>query len=244
MAGSIPIVRSAFTSWRDEFSGRGIRPVVFDILHADRETSLLPEDLKLVLHVNPSTMGLSYSKEITRIQTKGGFVEQHWGDSALEITFDLATGGFVRLYTGLSARTGSATINAKGNKSMPPEAAYGRRETIAYDKYLDMLALFHNNGAIYDSNGTIALQGYIKIIFDGGFHYGWFTSFQVTENVDKPYQLAMSAAFVVELEEMVLRSHEITEAFDPLTGTIQNTTPGGGPLLSGLDRFAEAAGTQ
>ena len=34
----------------------------------------------LVMHVNPSNFNESYTKKIERIQTRGGFVEQHWGD--------------------------------------------------------------------------------------------------------------------------------------------------------------------
>ena len=80
---------------------RGRRPVIFDILAPDRETSLLPDGLRLVLHVNPRSMSLSYSKLTQRTQTRGGFVEFHWGDAAEEITFTAATGGFMRLYSGL-----------------------------------------------------------------------------------------------------------------------------------------------
>ena len=52
-----------------------------------------------------------------------------------------------------------------------------RRDTITYDKYLDVLAMFHNNGSIYDSIGQIVLQGKIKMTFDGGTWFGWFQSF-------------------------------------------------------------------
>lgn len=185
------VFKSSFRAGR---RSSGWRPVIFDILAPDRETSLLNlsdegrGDLRLVLHVNPRSMQFSYSKQIERAQTRGGFVEFHWGDAAEEITFDAATGGFMRLFTGLS------------NITAGPQ---GRRETIAYDKYLDLLALFHNNGAIYDLFGNIAVQGYIQMTFDGGVHIGWFDgAFTVTEDANTPYMFNLSARFIIDREVM------------------------------------------
>lgn len=193
MAGS-PIFRSAFTSPQDETAGLGKRPVIFDILGPDWETSLLPEDMRLVLHVNPTSMALQHTRTVERINTKGGFVEQHWGDAVSEITFEQATGGFMRLYAGLSHIT---------------NPAYGgsRRETIAYDKYLDMLALFKCNGSVYDTNGSIVLQGIVKVTFDGGIYLGWLgPTFTVTEAAEKPYQFSLSFIFSVQKEIVTWRS--------------------------------------
>ncbi len=190
-----PIFKSAFRSPDDEFNGQGHRPVVFDVLGPDHVTSVLPEGVRMVLHVNPSAMNFSYAKQIERIQTKGGFVEQHWGEAARSISFEMASGGFKRLYSGLSNVTGGVY-----------DAGGTRRETIAYDKFLDMLALFHNNGAIYDSTGQIAFQGIIKITFDGGIYHGWFQSFSVTEAAEKPYQFDLSAEFTVAKEVLRIRS--------------------------------------
>lgn len=190
-----PIFRSAFHGPDDEFSGQGLRPVIFDILGPDLSTSILPEGLRMVLHANPSSMAFSYSKQIERIQTKGGFVEQHWGEAARTISFSMVTGGFKRLYSGMSNVTGGG-IDTGGT----------RRETIAYDKYLDLLALFHNNGSIYDSTGEIALQGIIKVTFDGGIYLGWFSSFNVTESAEKPFMFDLTAEFTVSQEILRLRT--------------------------------------
>jgi hypothetical protein len=187
------IFHSDFMSPSDAESGLGKRPVVFDILGPDWATSLLPEDVRLVLHTNPKSMSPKYQAQIIRIQTRGGFVEQHWGDQTIQIDFNMATGGFMRLYSGMSNVTS-------------PDYGGTRRDTIAYDKYLDMLALFHNNGSIYDSRGKVVLQGIIKITFDEGVYLGWFTSFSVTESAEKPYQFEMTASFEVHKEVMSWRS--------------------------------------
>lgn len=193
MAGrTIPVFRSAFRSPDDEFNPNlGIRPVVFDILAPDLETSVLPEDLKMVLHVNPNSMTINYASVVERIPTRGGYVEQHWGVGARTIDFNMVTGGFVRLFSGLSNVTGGpGSYDAGGT----------RRETIAYDKYLDMLALFHSNGGIYDTTGKLVFQGILKIMFDGATYFGWFASFSVQESADKPHMFTLTANFVIDHE--------------------------------------------
>lgn len=188
-----PVFRGAFTGADDEYAGLGKRPVVFDVLAPDQETSLLPEGVKLVLHVNPSQLQVKYTRKVERIQTRGGFMEQHWGDDTQQISLQMATGGFMRLYSGLSNITN-------------PKYGGTRRETLAYDSYLDMLALFHNNGSIFDQNQQIIMQGVVKVTFDGGVFLGWFTSFNVTESAEKPYQFTLSAEMDISKELQVWRT--------------------------------------
>ena len=195
MAGGQPLFTGAFPAREeDEFSGRGVRPVIFDILGPDKETSILPDGIKMVLHVNPSSMSIKYARKVERIQTKGGFVEQHWGDDTQSIDFDAATGGFMRLYTGLS------------NVTSPALTGGTRRESLAYDTYLDLLALFHNNGSVYGTDGQIALQGIIKVTFDGGVYLGWFENCTVTESAEKPFMFTMSTTLTVDKEIQVWRT--------------------------------------
>jgi len=218
-----PVFKSAFVNADDEFTGLGVRPVVFDILGPDLATSILPPDLRMVLHVNPTSMSPSYSKQTERIQTKGGFVEQHWGEAARSLSFNMATGGFKRLYSGLSNVTGGG-FDTDGT----------RRETIAYDKFLDLLALFHNNGSIYDSTGQIAFQGIIQVTFDGGIYLGWFTTFGITEAAEKPYQFDLNAEFTIAHEVLRLRT-----SFAP-QGSLGNFSPPSltvGQIGSALDGF-------
>lgn len=201
-------IRSAFDSPNDEYLGLGKRPVVFDILGPDGRTSVLPDGLRMVLHVNPRTMQFQYSKKIERIQTMGGFVEQHWGDEPTQITFENTTGGFVRVFTGLTATTGPGPANnrVRPNSAQATWRDGSRRDTIAYDKFLDFLALYYNNGAVFDENGRIIYHGKIKCSFDGSSWIGYFESFSVSESAEKPYQFDLSASFIVDEERHVLRS--------------------------------------
>jgi hypothetical protein len=201
-----PVFKGSFSGPSEEELHRGRRPVIFDILAPDQRTSLLDlrdegrGDLRLVLHVNPRSMQFNYAKQIERVQTRGGWVEFHWGDAAEEITFEAATGGFMRLGVGLSNVTGYGA------------GTQGRRETIAYDKYLDILALFHNNGAIFDAFGNIVVQGYIKMTFDGGSHIGWFDGeFTVNESANTPFMFDLSTRFIIDREIMSFRSANLFE---------------------------------
>ena len=216
MAKKPPVFRSSFMSPDDEFNeSLGKKPVVFDILATDRETSILPDNMKLVLHVNPESMSVNYSKINERIPTKGGFVEQHFGEGLDSLEFNLASGGFMRLYSGLSNITGGqGAIDVEGS----------RRDSIAYDKYLDVLALFHNNGSVYDVTGKIVFQGYISVTFDGGVYLGVFNDFTVTEAADKPYQFTMSTSFTVQSELVRIRT-DMSYNLQGEMHNISNDTP-------------------
>lgn len=205
MAG--PLIRGAFNGPEDEFNRSGKRPVVFDLLGPDRVHSVLPDGLRLVLHVNPQSMQWSYQKTIGRTQTLGGWLETHWGANPTEINFNAVTGGFVRLYSGLSNITGPGPSNRLVQPNMQAQTVGGtRRDTIAYDRFLDLLALYKNNGSIYDTYGNIALQGSVLMAYDGGAWNGWFTTFHVEEAAEKPYQFSLTAAFTVDQEHLRLRT--------------------------------------
>jgi hypothetical protein len=215
---ALPVFRSSFGGPRDD-PRQGKRPVIFDILGPDHETSILPGDTKFVLHVNPRSMSMNYAKIITRTQTKGGYVEQHWGDGLQGLGFEMATGGFMRLYSGLSNITAGYGANNLGGS---------RRQTIAYDKYLDMLALFHCNGAIYDGTGQIVFEGIIRVTFDEGIYEGWFKTFSVAESTDQPYQFTLNADFEVHEEILTLRTTTFSDdnfLGTGFTGTSPETIP-------------------
>lgn len=181
-------IPSAFEHPNDEFNGLGRKPVVLDILAPDRQTSMLPDGLKFVFHINPNDLSINYAKDVSRIQTMGGFVEQVWGDAAQEISMSMNSGAFIRPFTGVSSITN-------------PDYGGTRRQTIAYDKYLDLLALFHNNGMIYGLNGQVIQSGIISLYFDNAFYYGWFSSFTVNESAEAPFKFDLQATFTVDKEE-------------------------------------------
>jgi hypothetical protein len=222
MPNTNPLFRGAFPAGEDEeFSREGKRPVIFDVLAPDLETSLLPEGYKLVLFVNPSSLTLKYTRTVERIQTRGGYVEQHWGDGANGLDIEASTGGFMRLYSGLSNITDPSTTGGS------------RRETLAYDSYLDMLALFHNGGSVYDSRGQVALQGAIKVTFDGGVYIGSLNAFSVTENAENPYRFTMTTSMDIWREVQVWKT---TVGFNTTLDDSAPSTPelGKTPIFGGF----------
>lgn len=137
---------------------------------------LLPHSL--VMHVNPRSLSESLTKKVERIQTRGGFVEQHWGDELGDISVDTSTGAFVNINTGLSSVV--------------------RQRTIAWDRYRDLYDLYRNNGSVYDPFGAIVLQGKIMLMYDRGTYLGYFKSFEVEETDTSPFAFSVSWSFKVE----------------------------------------------
>jgi hypothetical protein len=205
-----PVFKPRFYSPDDEHNRLGLRPVVFDIISPDGVTSLLPDNIKMILHTNPTTLSFGYQKKVSRTPTLGGWVEYYWGEEPYTITLDMSSGGFMRIGSGLSHTTG--TVATQQGVRNGTQDTYGidlggtRRETIAYDKYLDLLSLFHNNGSIYDSRGYIAMQGRIKMSFNGGVWFGWFQSFSVSEAAETPFQFKLNCVFQVEREVHPVRT--------------------------------------
>jgi hypothetical protein len=148
-------------------------PMLFQVVSPDLTTLLLPEFL--YLHVNPSSLDLGYSKVITRIQTLGGFVEQHFGDQLTTVSASMVTGGFISVERGLTT--------------------FDRRNTIAYRKFQQLLSVFKSNGSVYDDRGVVQFNGRIRIVFGGGTYDGYFTNFEVSESAEKPFMFDLSFSF-------------------------------------------------
>jgi hypothetical protein len=158
-------------------SRSGFIPLAFQVTNPyDKTRALMPH--ALITHVNPSSFNETFNKKVERFQTRGGWVEQHWGDDLEEISVDASTGAFINLYTGLSSVL--------------------RKRTIAWDRYRDLYDLYRNDGSVYDPYGNIVLQGFIMLLYDRGTYLGTFRSFSVEETDDSPFAFKISWTFKVE----------------------------------------------
>ena len=156
-------------------------PMAFQVTSPfNSRRALLPH--ALVMHINPQNYSENHTKKVERFQTRGGFVEQHWGDELTDISADGSTGAFMNLYTGLSSVL--------------------RHRTIAWDRYRDLQDLYRNNGSVYDPYGNIVLQGKIMLMYDRGTYLGGFRNFEMEETDDQPYSFRISWSFRVEEELM------------------------------------------
>lgn len=152
-------------------------PIAFQVTSPfSRTRVLLPHSL--VLHVNPSSLEEAYVQKVERFQTRGGWVEQHWGQDLTEMSAEASTGAFMNIYTGLSSVL--------------------RQRTIAWDRYRDLHDLYLNNGSVYDPFGNIVLQGQVMILYDRGTYIGTFRTFEVEETDDSPFAFRINWTFKVE----------------------------------------------
>jgi hypothetical protein len=142
----------------------------------DNHRVLMPH--ALVLHVNPNNFQEGYNQKVEKIQTRGGFVEQHWGHELTQLTASGSTGSFMNIFIGLSSIM--------------------RQRTIAWDRYRDLHDLFRNNGALHDPLGNIVLSGNIMLMYDRGTYIGTFRTFEVEETEESPFAFALNWTFKVE----------------------------------------------
>jgi hypothetical protein len=155
----------------------GTIPMAFQITSPlNAMMALMPH--ALVMHVNPANFNESATKKKEVIQTRGGFVEQHWGDELTEISADGSTGAFMNLYTGTSSVL--------------------RQSTIAWDRYRDLHDLYRNNGDVYDPYGNVVLKGNVMLMYDKGLYLGYFSSFESEETDGSPFTFSISWNFKVE----------------------------------------------
>jgi len=179
---------------------KGAIPVAFQITSPfNRKKLLLPH--ALVMHINPSNWDETHTKKIERFQTRGGWVEQHWGDELTEISASGSTGAFMNVYTGLSSIL--------------------RQRTIAWDRYRDLVDLFKNNAALHDPSGSIVLQGHVMLMFDRGTYLGRFRAFDVEETDESPFAFSMNWTFKVE--------HTILQVASSANAPQQRTVSFGAP---------------
>jgi hypothetical protein len=157
-------------------------PFIFGI---KSPTGELLERYILVCNVNPESLDIRMVKKIERIQTKTGWMEQHWGEELDEINAVQSTGAFIDPVIGV---TGEAIL---------------RRGTIAYDNFQDLIELYRNNGSIYDDSGNIIFQGKVILNYGGAVgseykHEGYFINFSVSEGSDSPHKFEVNWTFKAE----------------------------------------------
>lgn len=185
------VFRGAFQGAEDARNpSRGVEPLVFDVLGPDLRTSVLPPGLRLVLQVNPSTLTVTYSRSIVQATARTTFVRQHFGSNVSAISFQGASGGFMRLYAGTTGTAGGGL-----------DLGGGRRDTLSYERCLDLLALFLSNGVVYTRRGHAAMSGAVRLTFFGGTYQGWFQSLEVQDQADHPFQFSLSAEFQSDREQ-------------------------------------------
>ena len=135
---------------------------------------IVPE---LDLHVNPSSLSMSYRKNIIRSRTRGGFVEEHFGDELDTLRVSASTGSFLNLDVGTTVAN--------------------RHQTLAMVNFQEVLSLYRNNACVYDTKGVITAQGFITITWDTYRFSGQFINFDWEEAAEMPFRYTFNFGFEV-----------------------------------------------
>ncbi len=156
-------------------SSQGANPVEFFI---SGPTGKIIVPHALVLQVNPSELSPSFTRRVERTQTRGGWVEQDFGEELDQVTATFRSGAFINVKEGL----------AKKNPW----------DTFAFDKILDLYELYRNNGLIYDDRGKPIFRGSVIMSFDVAIYIGYFTDLEMTWDAENPFSLNGSFSFKSE----------------------------------------------
>ena len=157
--------------------------MIFEMVNVDSEhDAQVPQGNPIfpymVMHMNPENFDESFTKLITRQVTRGGYLEQHWGEELDNITCSGSTGAFISIRSGLSV--------------------LNRKASIAYRKHLELVALYRNGGHVYDQRGNIVMHGGINLHFDSNIFHGFFENLTVNETADNPFTFTVDFSFKVE----------------------------------------------
>lgn len=131
----------------------------------------------LQLHVNPTAIEMSYRKNISRTRTRGGFVEEHFGDELDVLSVSGSTGSFWGFGTGVTTQE--------------------RHRTLAMVNFQEILALYRNNACVYDQKGIVISQGFVSITWDTYKFNGQFVNFNWEEEATSPYRYTFNFSFEV-----------------------------------------------
>lgn len=170
------------------------RPMLFQVTRVGSLEPLWP--YVLALHVNPTTLQEQFTKNKNVVMTRGGFVEFVWPDDLDSLSADATTGAFMGPDSGLTSDSANPTYRIRRGASTIREFR-GRHGTIAWERHQDLLELFRSNGQIFNGVGVPVLRSQIMCMYDRGIYFGWFTTFDVTETGETPFQFKLTWEFRV-----------------------------------------------
>jgi hypothetical protein len=154
---------------------------------------------QLLLLVNPQEFKRSHENTVDfGVKTRVGNVVHTWLEQPIKISASGQTASQFAVYADM---TGGLTN-------------YNRVHSLSYRNLMSLMALYKNNGALYDfpsgtdsgtggkfgsvaGDGSVMLTGAVFIYYDDHVYIGSFDSFSVTDDSGKPHNLAYSFAFTV-----------------------------------------------
>lgn len=176
-----------------DYSTDAGRAMLFGVTKVGKPELLWP--FLLALHVNPSSLQEQFNKNKNIVMTRGGFVEFVWPDDLDSLSADSTTGAFIGPDSGLTAD--SSNPSYKIGRGGAVRQFRGRHGTIAWERMTDLLELFRSNGQIFNGSGAPVLRSQILCMYDRGVYTGWFSTFEVSETADMPFQFKLTWEFKI-----------------------------------------------
>ena len=161
-------------------------PLSFSIVPSNLAGFVGPPAATLSITSRPHDLTFSRRKRFNRYQTRGGWVEEDWGDELARVTGEGLTDGFQHDICGYTRVPAS--------------------ETKAYKAFLDLVDLYRNNGYVYGSRGEVVEGIYdtydqpvehILFSYRESLYRGYFDSLTWTEDADQPHLFSWSFEFTI-----------------------------------------------
>jgi len=183
-----PISKHGFLNAADFFGITGVKKPIVPIMIKRHNINGVLIDPALTLLINPSNIDITMASKIQPTKVRKNFkynsghsIEYHH-DELDTMSVNCTTAQFY-------SSNGLTPTNLK--------------ETMAYDNFQKLIALYRNNGKTYNihHDGIIDTVGEIVIHSLKTNYFGVFEEFSYTQSSDKPYNFAFTWSFVISRTE-------------------------------------------
>lgn len=178
----------------------------------------------LLMMLNPDTWSEQYAKRVTNYETRGAWVEEHWGHDELDT---ITASGYSMIYTYLvrtsdqSAYEGESlgaleAALAPSGRSVLREASDptfggefrwllaspgGRFDTPAGTNEQYLLQTFLNAGAIYNPKGQVDRFKGLLMVVGSDFYVGYLENIRFSEEAVNPWRRSFDFSFKVRFAQ-------------------------------------------
>ena len=159
--------------------------------YLNTQIALIQQTPALMMLVNPSEFNRSYEQSVDPVKTRFGYIINMWLEKPLVISAKGTTAG---QYAFQSDGSGGLTH-------------MNRIQSISYQNLMSLVGIFKNNGNIFtdgsfgpSNSGLPLISMSCYIYYDNHLYIGSFDEFQITDDGNKPYNLAYNWKFTVRYD--------------------------------------------
>lgn len=159
--------------------------------YLNQQIALIQSIPALMMLVNPSEFTRNYEHTTDPVKTRSGYVVNMWLEKPVTISS-----------RGVTAA--QYAFRADGSGGL---VSFNRIQSASYQNLMSLVSIFKNNGNIFtdtsfgDSNqGVPLISMSLYIYYDNHLYIGSFDEFSVTDDGNKPYNLAYNWKFTVRYD--------------------------------------------